>query len=99
MTDAEFRIVEFLMNSDSTRPADLPDWLLALLKGDRPDEPSHELITAASLMYKSDWKSRGAGGQIDHHSGRSFDLIDRRSPLRPASIELRRSPRLTEVVA
>ena len=28
MTDAELRIVEFLMTSDATRPADLPDWLL-----------------------------------------------------------------------
>jgi len=51
MTDAELRIVAFLMTSDATRPADLPDWLLALLEGDRQEGPSHELITAASLMY------------------------------------------------
>ena len=51
MTDAELRIITFLMTSDATRPADLPDWLLALLEGDHPDELSHELITAASLMY------------------------------------------------
>jgi hypothetical protein len=51
MTDAELRIVAFLMTSDATRPADLPDWLLALLEGDREDELSHELITAASLLY------------------------------------------------
>ncbi len=51
MTDAELRIIEFLMTSDATRPADLPDWMLALLEGDRPDELSHELITAASLIY------------------------------------------------
>src|SRR3954454_14961822 len=51
MTNAELRIIEFLMTSDATRPADLPDWLLALLEGDRPEELSHELITAASLMY------------------------------------------------
>jgi hypothetical protein len=51
MTNAELRIIEFLMTSDVTRPADLPDWLLALLEGDRPEELSHELITAASLMY------------------------------------------------
>ena len=50
MTDAELRIVEFLMTSDATRPADLPDWLLALLEGDSQEELSHELITAASLM-------------------------------------------------
>jgi hypothetical protein len=51
MTDAELRIIEFLMTSDATRPAELPDWMLALLEGDRPDEFSHELITAASLIY------------------------------------------------
>jgi hypothetical protein len=51
MTDAELRIIEFLMTSDATRPADLPDWLLALLEDDRPEEFSHELITAASLIY------------------------------------------------
>src|SRR4051812_1167698 len=51
MTDAELRIIEFLMTSDATRPADLPDWLLALLEDDRSEELSHELITAASLMY------------------------------------------------
>jgi hypothetical protein len=51
MTDAELRIIAFLMTSDATRPADLPDWLLTLLEGDQPEELSHELITAASLMY------------------------------------------------
>jgi len=51
MTDAELRIIEFLMTSDATRPADLPAWLLALLEGDGQEEPSHELITTASLMY------------------------------------------------
>ncbi len=51
MTDAELRIIEFLMTSEATRPADLPDWMLALLEGDDSEELSHELITAASLMY------------------------------------------------
>jgi len=51
MTEAELRIIAFLFTSHATRPADLPDWLLALLEGDRPEELSHELITAASLMY------------------------------------------------
>jgi hypothetical protein len=50
MTEAELRIIAFLMTSDATRPADLPDGLLALLEDDRQEEPSHELITAASLM-------------------------------------------------
>ena len=51
MTDAELRIIEFLMTSNATRPADLPDWLLALLEGECQEELSHELITTASLMY------------------------------------------------
>jgi hypothetical protein len=51
MTDAELRIIEFLMTSDATRPADLPDWLLALLEGECQEELSHELFTTASLMY------------------------------------------------
>jgi len=51
MTDAELRIIEFLMTSDATRPADLPDWLLELLEDDHHEELSHELITTASLMY------------------------------------------------
>ena len=50
MTDAELRIIEFLMTSDAATPADLPDWFLMLVEGDG-DEPGHELITAASLMY------------------------------------------------
>ena len=51
MTDAELRIIEFLMTSDATRPADLPDWLLALLEDDHSEELRHELITAATLIY------------------------------------------------
>ncbi|MFO0888259.1 MAG: hypothetical protein U0790_03825 [Isosphaeraceae bacterium] len=51
MTEAELRIIAFLMTSHATGPADLPDWLLSLLEGDDAEEPSHELITAAALMY------------------------------------------------
>lgn len=51
MTDAELRIIEFLITSNATRPSDLPDWLLGLLEVDSTEEPSHELITAASLLY------------------------------------------------
>ena len=51
MTEAELRIIEFLLTSGATRPADLPDWLLALLEGEGSEELSHELITAASLIY------------------------------------------------
>jgi hypothetical protein len=51
MTEAELRIIDFLMTSHATRPADLPDWLLALLEDDRSEEFTHELITAATLIY------------------------------------------------
>jgi hypothetical protein len=51
MTDAELRIIDFIITSDATRPADLPDWLLALIEGDHQEELSHEMITAASLIY------------------------------------------------
>jgi hypothetical protein len=51
MTEAELRIIAFLMTSHATRPADLPDWLLATLEGDGSEELSHELITAATLIY------------------------------------------------
>ena len=51
MTDDERRIIEFLMTSDATRPADLPDWVLALLEDVHHEELSHELITTASLLY------------------------------------------------
>ena len=51
MTDAERRIIEFLITSNATELADLPDWFLALLEGDVEGELSHELITAASLMF------------------------------------------------
>ena len=51
MTDAELRIIAFLMTSDATRPADLPDWLLAFLEDDHSEELTHELITAAALIY------------------------------------------------
>jgi len=45
------RIIQFLLTSGATRPADLPDWLLATLEGDDSEERSHELITAATLIY------------------------------------------------
>ena len=51
MTETELRIIEFLLTSGATRPADLPDWLLALIEGDGSEELSHELITVASLIY------------------------------------------------
>src|SRR5271166_4341168 len=53
ITDAELRIIEFLMTSDVTRPADLPDWMLALLQGDRPEELSHKLISEIAYSYFS----------------------------------------------
>ena len=50
MTRAERRIVEFLLTSNATEMADLPDWFLALIEEEGGEEMSHELITAASLM-------------------------------------------------
>ncbi len=51
MTDAEERIIEFLINSNATEMADLPDWFLALVEGDGGNELSQEMITAASFLY------------------------------------------------
>ena len=51
MTEDELRIIAFLEASAAARPAEFPDGMLALLEGDRPDEMSDELITAASLLY------------------------------------------------
>jgi hypothetical protein len=50
MTEAERRIVEFLITSNATEMADLPDWLLSLVERESGEGPSQELITAASLM-------------------------------------------------
>jgi hypothetical protein len=50
MTNADLRIIAFIMTPDATRLADLPDWLLALLEDDRQEEPSHVPVTAAPLM-------------------------------------------------
>jgi hypothetical protein len=50
MTEAERRIVEFLITSNATEMADLPDWLLGLVERESGEGPSQELITAASLM-------------------------------------------------
>jgi len=51
MTHAERCIVEFLISSNATEMTELPDWLLALVEGDGGDELSHELITAAALLF------------------------------------------------
>jgi hypothetical protein len=51
MTEAERRIVAFLRTSDATAPDQLPDWMLATLEGEDPEELSPELITAAALLY------------------------------------------------
>ena len=51
MTRAELAIVEFLLTSGVTELDDLPDWLLAAIEADGEDTMSHELITAASLLF------------------------------------------------
>ena len=38
ITDAELQIIEFLMTSDAATPAELPDWLLMLVKEARQKE-------------------------------------------------------------
>jgi hypothetical protein len=50
MTHDERRIVEFLISSNATEMADLPDWFLGLVEGEGGEGPSQELIMAASLM-------------------------------------------------
>jgi hypothetical protein len=50
MTHAERRIVEFLLTTNATEMADLPDWFLSLVEGNGGQEPTQEMITAASLM-------------------------------------------------
>ena len=51
MTHAERRILEILFTSNATELGDLPDWFLALIEDDQKDEPSPELITAASFLF------------------------------------------------
>jgi hypothetical protein len=51
MTHHELRIIEFLFTTHANNLADLPDWLLHLIEADNADGWSHELITAASLLF------------------------------------------------
>jgi hypothetical protein len=106
MTDAELRIIAFLEASAAARPADFPDWMLALLEGDRPEEMSDELITAASILY-----ARRLRPGIGLDDARAFmaeyvadpaqlaDLSDRFAAFRLACAfeRLRRAGRLEEV--
>ncbi len=50
MTEGERRIIEHLMTSNATEMEDLPDWFLGLMERRDGEEPSRELITAASLL-------------------------------------------------
>jgi hypothetical protein len=50
MTEGERRIIEHLMTSNATEMEDLPDWFLGLMERCDGEEPSRELITAASLL-------------------------------------------------
>ena len=106
MTDAELRIIAFLEASAATRPADLPDWMLALLEGDRPEEMGPELITAASLLYARrlhpgiglDAARALMAGYADDPA-RLADLSDRFAAFRLACAfeRLRRAGRLEDV--
>ena len=51
MSHADQRLVEFLIHSEAIEMAALPDWFLALVEGDGGNEPSPELITAASFLF------------------------------------------------
>jgi hypothetical protein len=50
MTEGEQRIIENLMTSNATEMEDLPDWFLELMEQRDGENPSRELITAASLL-------------------------------------------------
>jgi hypothetical protein len=51
MTQNELRIIEFLITTNATELADLPDWLLHIIDADQAGDVNHELITTASLMF------------------------------------------------
>lgn len=60
MTHDEIRIIEYLFTTNATELADLPDWLLFLVESGNADGFSHELITAASLMFiRRQWPGIG----------------------------------------
>jgi hypothetical protein len=62
MTEGERRIVEHLMTTNATEMEDLPDWFLGLMEHGDGEEPSRELITAASLMLvRWEWPGIGFG--------------------------------------
>jgi hypothetical protein len=106
MTDDELRIIAFLEATGATRPADLPDWMLALLEGDHPEEMSPELITAASLIYArrlhpgiglDDARARMA--QYADDPSQLADLSERIAAFRLACVfeRLKRAGRLEDV--
>jgi hypothetical protein len=106
MTDAELRIIAFLEASGATRPADLPDWMLALLEGDSSEEMSHELITAASLIYIRRLHpgialdaARGLMAEYAADPARLADLSDRIAAFRMACAfeRLKRAGRIEDV--
>ncbi len=72
MTDAELRIIEFLMTSDATRPADLPDWLLALLDGDAPGRAKPR----ADYHFKLPWTHYRLLLRVDNPDARAFYEVE-----------------------
>ena len=106
MTDAELRIIAFLEAAAAARPAEFPDWMLALLEGDRPDEMSPELIAAASLIYARRLHpgigldaARARMAEYAADPARLADLSERIAAFRLACAfeRLRRSGRLEDV--
>jgi hypothetical protein len=51
MTKSELSIIEFLITSNATELADLPDWFLIAIETGNDDGMSHELITAATFLF------------------------------------------------
>jgi hypothetical protein len=106
MTDDELRIIAFLEASAASRPAEFPDWMLALLEGDHPEEMSPELITAASLLYARRLRpgigldaARAFMAEYVADPARLEDLSDRFAAFRLACAfeRLRRAGRIEDV--
>ena len=91
MTKAELRIIAFLMTSDATRPADLPDWLLALppITHRSALEPTYEVIERGIVESISrarvDRSLRGAAPQP--HKSRDWLSTLEEGPLQLPGVE------------
>ena len=95
MTEGELRIIEFLMTSDATRPADLPDWLLVLLEGKLGSADPKRAALAIGQVAAGD---HSAAHRCPEASERRGEIDGRGGPREPARAgALRDGPRLAEV--